>query len=65
MEQQTDFFKKLDGMILAGTPVIQISRSLNIRERTIRRRKAELGRQGHTFSKLQGTLPGAEHVRTA
>jgi len=62
MEQQrTDFFKKLDGLILAGKPVIEISKALDVRERTIRRRKAELGRQGHTFTKLQGNVPGAQH----
>jgi len=57
-----NFFQKLDSMILAGTPVMQISRWLDIRERTIRRRKAQLGRQGYTFGKLQGNMPGAGYV---
>jgi hypothetical protein len=55
------FFRTLDGLILAGTPVMEISTSLGVRERTIRRRKAELGQQGHTFGKLQGNVPGAQH----
>jgi hypothetical protein len=58
------FFRTLDGLILAGTPVMEISTSLGVRERTVRRRKAELGRQGHTFDKLQGKMSGAEHVGT-
>jgi len=62
MEQRVDFYRKLDSFILAGTPVIEISKALAVRERTVRRRKAELGRQGHTFGKLQGKVSGVEHV---
>lgn len=58
------FFRTLDAMILAGKPVMEISTSLGVRERTIRRRKAELGRQGHTFGKLQGKMSGVEYVGT-
>ncbi len=58
------FFRMLDGMILAGAPVMQIVEALSIRERTVRRRKAELGRQGHNF-KLQGKMSGVEYVGTA
>jgi hypothetical protein len=65
MEQQrTAFFRKLDEMILVGRPVMEIVNALAIRERTVRRRKAELGRQGHTFTKLQGMMSGVEHVGT-
>lgn len=65
MEQsREEFFRTLDGLILAGTPVMQIVNALGIRERSVRRRKAELGRQGHTF-KLQGKMSGVEHVGTA
>jgi hypothetical protein len=57
------FFRTLDGLIMARTPVTQIVKSLDIRERTVRRRKAELSRQGHNF-KLQGNMSGVEHVGT-
>lgn len=61
--QREAFFKTLDGLILAGTPVMRVVETLGIRERTVRRRKAELGRQGHT-TKLQGKMSGVAHART-
>jgi len=62
METRDAFFGTLDSLILTGTPVIEISKSLGVRERTIRRRKAELARQGTLFTKLQGNVPGAQHA---
>ena len=64
IEQREEFFRELDSMILSGAPVMQIVRALNIRERTIRRRKAELAEQGHTLTKLRGNMPGVTHVGT-
>jgi hypothetical protein len=64
--QRAHFFQTLDDMIVAGLPVVQIVRTLDIRERTVRRRKAELGRQGHlTSNQLQGVMPGVACVKTS
>jgi FixJ family two-component response regulator len=64
-DTRTDFFQKLDDMIVAGAPVMQVVRALNIRERTVRRRKGELGRAGRlTSNLLQGLVPGAKNANT-
>jgi|HubBroStandDraft_5_1064220.scaffolds.fasta_scaffold318119_2 hypothetical protein len=63
MHQREAFFATLDGLILDGTPTVKIVKALDIRERTVRRRKAELARHGHNF-KLRGEMSGVEHVGT-
>jgi hypothetical protein len=56
-----EFFADLDRMILAGSAVIDVTRALNVRERTVRRRKKALIESGH-IPQLQGRQPGANNA---
>ena len=58
-----EFQRALDMAILSGLSSAKVARMVGIGEKTVRRRKADLGRAGHQFTNFaQGTTPGIDNA---
>jgi transposase len=61
----SEFESALDSAILSGLSSAQVARLIGVSEKTVRRRKADLGRAGHKFPNYtQGAMPGIQNATT-
>lgn len=57
-----EFLRQLDTAIMSGLSSSKVARLIGVNEKTVRRRKADLGRAGHRFPNhfAQGAMPGVK-----